>query len=118
MKTIHIGVTGINAIDNPGPGIGVARSLKGGQGPRRQHRPVSPTTPMDPASTWTGSSDAGLHPSASVVQRPNVHRPAARNQNARTASTSIIPILDAELPLYIKKAGVLADQASATFLPG
>ena len=28
MKQLKIGVTGINAVDNPGPGIGVARSLK------------------------------------------------------------------------------------------
>jgi len=28
MDTIYVGVSGINAVDNPGPGIGVARSLK------------------------------------------------------------------------------------------
>ena len=28
MATLKIGVSGINNIDNPGPGIGVARSLK------------------------------------------------------------------------------------------
>lgn len=28
MKPIIVGVTGINALDNPGPGVGVARSLK------------------------------------------------------------------------------------------
>ena len=28
MKRIVVGVSGINAVDNPGPGIGVARSLK------------------------------------------------------------------------------------------
>ena len=28
MKELIVGVSGINAIDNPGPGIGVARSLK------------------------------------------------------------------------------------------
>ena len=28
MKALHIGLSGINAIDNPGPGIAVARSLK------------------------------------------------------------------------------------------
>jgi len=28
MKTLRVGVTGINAGDNPGPGIGIARSLK------------------------------------------------------------------------------------------
>ena len=27
MKDLAIGVSGINAVDNPGPGIGVARSL-------------------------------------------------------------------------------------------
>ena len=28
METVYVGVSGINAVDNPGPGIGVARSLK------------------------------------------------------------------------------------------
>jgi carbamoyl-phosphate synthase large subunit len=28
MDTLVVGVSGINAIDNPGPGIAVARSLK------------------------------------------------------------------------------------------
>ena len=28
MKDLAIGVSGINAVDNPGPGVGVARSLK------------------------------------------------------------------------------------------
>ena len=28
MKDLAIGISGINAVDNPGPGVGVARSLK------------------------------------------------------------------------------------------
>ena len=28
MKNLVIGISGINAIDNPGPGVAVARSLK------------------------------------------------------------------------------------------
>ncbi|MDZ7767298.1 MAG: hypothetical protein U5K00_23260 [Melioribacteraceae bacterium] len=28
MKELKIAVSGINAVDNPGPGVGVARSLK------------------------------------------------------------------------------------------
>ena len=28
MEDIHVGVSGINAADNPGPGVGIARSLK------------------------------------------------------------------------------------------
>jgi len=28
MEKLKIGVSGINAVDNPGPGIGVAKSLK------------------------------------------------------------------------------------------
>ena len=28
METLFVGISGINAVDNPGPGIGVARSLK------------------------------------------------------------------------------------------
>ncbi|TVL96552.1 MAG: carboxylate--amine ligase, partial [Candidatus Brocadia sp. WS118] len=28
MNEIFVGVSGINAVDNPGPGVGVARSLK------------------------------------------------------------------------------------------
>jgi carbamoyl-phosphate synthase large subunit len=28
MDQLFVGVSGINAIDNPGPGLGVARSLK------------------------------------------------------------------------------------------
>ena len=28
MDTLFVGISGINAVDNPGPGIGVARSLK------------------------------------------------------------------------------------------
>ncbi len=28
MKDLTIGITGINSVDNPGPGTGVARSLR------------------------------------------------------------------------------------------
>ena len=31
MKELIVGISGINAMDNPGPGVGVARSLKADQ---------------------------------------------------------------------------------------
>ena len=38
MENIYVGVSGINAVDNPGPGIGVARSLKEDRGPEGADR--------------------------------------------------------------------------------
>jgi len=32
MEEIKVGISGINAVDNPGPGVGVARSLKEAEG--------------------------------------------------------------------------------------
>jgi len=116
MKPLTIGVSGINAIDNPGPGIGVARSLK-------EDAELEVTIvglaydAMDPGiyMDWvvdksfimpypSGSGDAFIERLLYIKEKVGLD--------------CVIPNLDAEIPLYIKCARTLAEHGIRTFLPG
>ena len=102
MDPLYIGVSGINAVDNPGPGVGVARSLKeDGELPVRivglAYDAMEPGIYMD----WvidksfilpypSGDGDAFLQRLLYIKQHHGLD--------------VVIPNLDAELPLYIKHA--------------
>ena len=116
MKELIIGVSGINATDNPGPGIGVARSLK--EDPDLKVKIVGLAyDAMDPGifMDWvvdksfimpypSGSGDAFIERLVYIKQSYGLD--------------GVIPSLDAELPIYIKSAQTLADHGIRTFLPG
>jgi carbamoyl-phosphate synthase large subunit len=116
MKDLIIGVSGINAIDNPGPGIGVARSLK--EDPELNVKIVGLAyDAMEPGifMDWvvdksfilpypSGSGDAFIERLLYIKKSYGLD--------------CVIPNLDAELPIYIKCAQPLADHGIRTFLPG
>ena len=115
MDELFIGVSGINAIDNPGPGIGVARSLK--EDPDLKVKIVG--LAYDAMETgifmdWVVDKSFILpYPSGagdSFVERLLYIK---RNHGLDI----VIPNLDAKLPLYIKHAATLAGHGIRTFLP-
>ncbi|MEI7732825.1 MAG: ATP-grasp domain-containing protein [Verrucomicrobiota bacterium] len=116
MKELIIGVSGINAIDNPGPGIGVARSLK--EDPDLKVKIVGLAyDAMEPGIFMDWVVDKSF-----ILPYPS-HSEAAFIERLLYIKEShgldcVIPNLDAELPLYIKNARTLADHGIRTFLPG
>jgi carbamoyl-phosphate synthase large subunit len=116
MKELIIGVSGINAIDNPGPGIGVARSLKEDRDLNVKivglaYDAMEPGLYMD----WVVDKSY-LLPYPSRGADDFIGRLLQIKEDH--GLDCVIPNLDAELPLYIKSARTLADHGIRTFLPG
>lgn len=115
MDELIIGVSGINAVDNPGPGIGVARSLKEDASLNAKivglaYDAMEPGIYMD----WVVDKSFILpYPSgdgAAFVERLLYIK-------QQHGLDFVIPNLDAELPLFIKYADDLAAHGIRTFLP-
>lgn len=115
MKEIIVGVSGINAVDNPGPGVGVARSLKEDKELNVKvvglaYDGMEPGIYMD----W-------LIDKAFIIPYPSGSHDEFLQRLYHIKSTYgldfIIPNLDAELPLYIKYKDELDRQDIKTFLP-
>lgn len=115
MSSLTIGVTGLNAVDNPGPGIGVARSLK---------------EDKDLDVTIVGLVYDAMEPGAYMdwlVDRAFVvPYPAAGSQSyfarlqhihACCPLDFILPTLDTELPLFFQFEGDLASRSIGSFMP-
>lgn len=115
MASRIIGITGINAIDNPGPGVGVARSLK-------------EATDLD--ATIVGLAYDAMEPGiymdwlidkAYVMPYPSGHPGAYLKRlediKRRHGLDMLIPTLDAELPLLVKCRRQLEDLGIRTCLP-
>lgn len=110
-----IGVSGINAVDNPGPGVPAARSLKEDADLRARiiglaYDAMEPGLYLD----WVVDKSYLLpYPSgdgeALLARLLDIRR--------REGLDLVIPNLDAELPFYIKHADTLADHGIRTFLP-
>jgi carbamoyl-phosphate synthase large subunit len=115
MKKIVVGISGLNAIDNPGPGVGVARSLR--DDPDLDvtiiglaYNALEPGIYMD----WVVDRSFTLpYPSSSAPEY------LARLEFIReqTGLDCVIPCLDAELPLYIRYADELRVRGIRTCLP-
>lgn len=115
MDEIVIGISGLNACDNPGPGAGIARSLKEDFDLNARivglaYDALEPGVYMD----WLFDQAFTLpYPSAGggdFVQR-------LLEIQAASGLNWVIPNLDVELPLYIKYADDLAAAGIRTFLP-
>lgn len=115
MRKLRIGISGINAADNPGPGAGIARSLKEDRELNVEivglaYDALEPGIYMD----WLFDQSYTLpYPSADgneFIQR-------LLDIQAGDGLDWIIPNLDVELPLYIKYAEQLAQHGIQTFLP-
>lgn len=115
MPSLVVGITGLNATDNPGPGVGIARSLRLDSEldlviVGLAYNALEPGIYMD----WIVDTSFTLpYPSAS-----------AREYIARlwyiketTGLDCVIPGLDAELPLFIRYAGELESMGIRTCLP-
>lgn len=115
MKKPVIGVTGLNAVDSPGPGVAVLRSLR--------------ESSLDPELIGLvydvlepGIFMDQLVKSSYVMPYPNSGPEALleriRTINARKKIDIIIPTLDSELDNYIIVQNRLNEMGIHTFLPG
>ncbi|MFT5128993.1 MAG: carbamoyl-phosphate synthase large subunit [Rhodothermales bacterium] len=109
-----IGISGINAVDNPGPGVGVARSLK----------------EADPSITIHGLAYDAMEPGIyldDLIDRsfampypsgqPDAYLARLIYIKQNYGLDLVIPNLDAELPFYVRYADRLAEAGIRSFLP-
>ncbi len=115
MNKLYVGVSGLNAADNPGPGIGVARSLK--EDPESDVVIVGLAyDAMEPGNYMDWVVDK-----AYTLPYPSGNGAAYLARLLHIKRTFgldlVIPNLDAELPVYIRCADELQRHGIATFLP-
>ena len=112
---LTIGVTGLNATDNPGPGVAVLRSLRASARPGE--RLVGLTyDALDPGVYTRGLADASfLLPYPSSGAQAFLLR--LRQVHERVGLDVIVPTLDAELPLFIALEPRLRAMGIALLLP-
>lgn len=115
MDKIYVGISGINAVDNPGPGIGVARSLK-----------EDPDLDVQIVGLAYDAMEPGIYMDWVVDKSFIMPYPSGGGQayverllyiKDTYGLDYVIPNLDAELPVYINYADALAEQGVVTFLP-
>ncbi len=110
-----VAITGLNATDNPGPGLAVARSLRGD--PAFQGRIVGLAYDvLDPALYVDGLLDAAF-----LIPYPSVGRDALLDRlawiRARVGLDVLLPNLDSELPALVGMEPVLEAMGIHTLLP-
>lgn len=115
MDKIFVAVSGINAVDNPGPGVAVARSLKEDEG-----------LGVQVAGLAYDAMEPGVYMDWVVDRSFVMPYPSGKGQDYidrllyikdSFGLDFVIPNLDAELPLYIKYADQLDKAGIKTFLP-
>jgi len=115
MKHPTIAITGINAVDNPGPGTGVARSLR-----------ESPQFPVQIVGLAYDAMEPGLYMDWLFDRRYIMPYPSAdievfldriQQIQEQFGLDCIIPNFDVELPLYIRCAKELDSIGIRTYLP-
>jgi carbamoyl-phosphate synthase large subunit len=113
--TLTIGVSGINAVDNPGPGVGVARSLR--EATDLDVRIVGLAyDAMEPGIYMDWVIDEAF-----LIPYPTAGNDAYRERllyiQEKTGMDFVIPTLDTELPFFMKYREELADLGIRTFVP-
>src|SRR4051812_19777884 len=104
MKELKIGISGINATDNPGPGVAAARSLKESD-PEISLYGLSYDV-HDPGNYLTELfTNSFLMPFPSKGWVP--YMTALREIQSKCGLNAFIPCLDAELPLLIRNQNEL-----------
>jgi len=115
MKELIVGVTGINAVDNPGPGVGVARSLKEDSELKVKIVGLAYDA-MDPGIYMDWLIDR-----AYLLPYPSSGREAFLERIYYIKNSFgldfIIPNLDAELPLFINSRDELAQNGIKMLIP-
>jgi carbamoyl-phosphate synthase large subunit len=115
LADIHIGVSGMKAADNPGPGVGIARSLK-----------ESSKLDVDVFGLAYDAMEPGIYldwllDKSFILPYPSKggdeYLDRLMDIHKRHRLDWIIPSLDAELPLYIKYAEQIAQLGIRMFLP-
>ncbi|RUM46416.1 MAG: carboxylate--amine ligase [Hydrogenothermus sp.] len=112
---IKVGISGINAVDNPGPGIGVAKSIKQDKELNAKivglaYDAMEPGIYMD----WIVDK-AFMMPYPSSGHEAYIERLLYIKNNY--GLDFVMPVLDAELPIYIKYQKDLESYGIKTFLP-
>ena len=113
-RRITVAVTGLNATDNPAPGVPVIRALRAA--PQDLEIVGLAYDALDPGNYMEGIADhVYLMPYPS--HGADVVFERLRAIHAETPLDVLIPTLDSELPAYIKLAGRLAELGIRMFLP-
>jgi carbamoyl-phosphate synthase large subunit len=114
-RPLTIAVTGLNATDNPGPGVAVLRSLRTGA-PRGQRLVGLSYDALDPGMYTSGlANDVFLLSYPSSGTEAYLARLRAIQETARI--DVLIPTLDAELPALIALEPELRALGISVFLP-
>ncbi|WP_456432715.1 ATP-grasp domain-containing protein [Thermosulfuriphilus sp.] len=115
MEELFVAVSGINAVDNPGPGIGVVRSLKEDQSLAIKAIGLAYDA-MEPGIYLDWLVDRSfIMPYPSTEEADYLSRLFYIKE--AFGLDVVIPTLDAELPLYIKGEGELSARGIRTYLP-
>ena len=114
-RPLVVAVTGLNATDNPGPGVGVIRSLL------HSHDPDVRVVGLAYDAMEPGVYADGLVDDVFLIPYPSQGVEPLRERLAyirrRAGFNVIIPTLDAELPAFVDLAPELAAQGVGTLLP-
>lgn len=117
MRPFHgtVAVTGLNATDNPGPGVAVIRALR--SDPLFQGKIVGLAyDALDPGAYLPGIVDAAF-----MIPYPSAGRQALFDRLAyikRTAGLDVlVPTLDSELPALLDQEPTLRAMGIGTFMP-
>lgn len=116
MKPLTVAVSGLNATDNPGPGVPVIRAIREGAGERAIRIVGLAYEPLDPGLYMPGIVDSGY-----LMPYPSQGSEAVWNRlagiHAAEGIDVLVPTLDSELPIYVKMEDRLAEAGIRTFLP-
>ncbi len=116
MRPLTIAVTGLNATDNPGPGVPVIRAIRH-QARRSCHIIGLSYDPLDPGNYMSDVADrVYLMPYPSQGTRELLDRISYIHEGHPI--DVLIPTLDSELPAYLKILDRLEEMGIRTFLPG
>lgn len=114
-RPLVVAVTGLNATDNPGPGVGVIRSL------RHSHDPDLRVVGLAYDALEPGVYADGLVEDVFLIPYPSQGVEPLRERLAyirsRVGFNVVIPTLDAELPAFVDLAPELMLQGVGTLLP-
>ena len=116
MNEVTVAVTALNAIDNPGPGVGVIRALRD-----------CPDFKVRIIGLSYENLEPGIYMHELVDKTYQIPYPTAGSESLKARLAYIhekekidvlIPNFDAELPNFIKIADELESWGLDTFLPG
>ncbi|TNF38411.1 MAG: ATP-grasp domain-containing protein [Deltaproteobacteria bacterium] len=112
--SLTIAVTGMNATDNPGPGVAVIRAI-------RDACPDCTIVGLAYETLDPGNFMPGIADHAYLLPYPSMGADALSDRllaiHALTPIDVLVPTLDAELPVWVRLEGLLAAHGIRTFLP-